>query len=1539
MPLAGGDADKVGNRYEGLWTATVLLRVLHEELRSIYLEPVGPEGDGVEFIVTQRDGVKEYHQVKRQYSGFGAWTLAALASKRVLQAIGAKLSADEEAQFVFVSMSGTPELQELSEMARDARSAAEFVQHFTTASKVRSGSLAVLCELWGGCHEEEAFHRLRRIRVETVAENTLRREAEYRASTLTEGNPATVIDVLAQFALGSIHKELSATSVRDHLTDRGIQRRVWVNDSRALALIEAQNERYLNLLRQTYIFGEPIPRDETQTILQALQTDGARRFFLVSGGAGGGKSGIVAAILDAVRAWQWPVLVVRLDRLDGETTAKQFGTNLGLPDSPAITLARFAGDRPNLLVIDQLDAVSQSSGRNPQRFDIAAEILAQCNIHPRMRVVMACRHFDLQNDSRLRSFVGEQGIAQEVPVGMLSPDAVDVVVARCGGDAAMLTDKQRAFLAVPLNLKLFSEVASENNMGTTVAYDTLQGLYDAYWECKQRDLRQRLGRDSRWTEVVDALTERMTRVQTLSVPLPVLDRFGDVEAKAFLSEGVLVRDGKRVAFFHETFFDYCFARRFLARGERLLPFLRAGEDQPLFLRAAVRQLLAYERGDDFGQYLSDVGELLAAPDVRFHVKRVVLRLLNALPDPTEQEARLMLDLADIPTGDPARDDDLCEQAWQALLSPAWLYLLDRIGFIQKELHADDPGRIARIVHYIGYMARGETSAYVAGIALGMAERPEPWPAHARTVLSWARMESHPDYVELYKRLLSRGYLAEETARDHPFASNSGYFLHDLSKQKPEWAIDVFAAWLRYRIEQCARSGQDNPLSPPQTDDSPQSSWGRDYYADTSGNDLAEWAKVAPAAFVEQLLPLVLRIVVHTAAHEDPAPRGDTIWRYRCFGSRYSLPAELEEALVTALVLLAAEDPEAFVRLAEAPLKAHLDYETAGFLLAKGYTGNGAVFAERAATFLLADDAWLQLGYSDSSFWVSRQLLDAITPHVSDDTLQRLEDRLLTFETPHEKDKDSRRWRGYSQQALLNGIAPSRRSRAVERRLGELARKLGVADDEPPRGIQGGFIGSPIQADQAKLRDEDWIGIATKYTREEARTRRFADIMRSGGPDQVASDFQRHAKQEPERFARILLRLPQTTEAVYFERILWGIAEAVEDLRTAPPELIWDTIRYVHSLPGRPCGRFLGNVIERYGEHAKSVPDDVLRIAVWYATEHPDPDPDASGFGGDLLTHGLNTVRGGMMGAVASLLWKDAEHYFPFFEPYLDQMVADPSMAVRSRVAQVLQPVLNIDRDRAADLLSRLCDVQPEHDVLLATHHVCQTLAYLTSTHFQRAEPLLVRMVASPDPSARKAGAQILTLAATWGNQAALALAEPLCVRSGDATVRAATADLLATVLTNSHTAERSFCEESLVRFFDDEAESVRKEAADCFRAFRNNDALADYLYLAEAFVDSRAFGDDTFSFFQMLKTTTTALPEIVLVVFERSIELMRSVPPGERVRTGRFVDRDSSLLLRFYEQTEREPALRRRTLDVIDALARCDTYNLEQTLAAGERGM
>lgn len=94
MPLPGGPANKLGNRYETWWTVSQLVRVVRGEATSIEIEP--PGAHFAEFAIRTPDAT-EYHQAKLQHHS-GKWTLPELRSDILPRAVQA-LAITPNAQF------------------------------------------------------------------------------------------------------------------------------------------------------------------------------------------------------------------------------------------------------------------------------------------------------------------------------------------------------------------------------------------------------------------------------------------------------------------------------------------------------------------------------------------------------------------------------------------------------------------------------------------------------------------------------------------------------------------------------------------------------------------------------------------------------------------------------------------------------------------------------------------------------------------------------------------------------------------------------------------------------------------------------------------------------------------------------------------------------------------------------------------------------------------------------------------------------------------------------------------------------------------------------------------------------------------------------------------------------------------------------------------------------------------------------------------------------------------------------------------------
>src|SRR6266851_7335502 len=217
MSLAGGPADKLGNRYELWWTVLKVMDILRGQWNTVRLEEPGVEK--AEFVLRGASG-KSLHQAKKQ-AGDGKWTLSELSSKDnpYVQAIGRQLR-DANTGVVLVSGSDAPELAELSTRARNSASLEEFNEFFVQSKKHQAG-FAQLQRIWGNCDSETARGYLRRIEVRVIDEKSLRDQTMMTAQALFLLSPADVCSTIAGLVLDSVHQELSRAEIVKFLAEKG----------------------------------------------------------------------------------------------------------------------------------------------------------------------------------------------------------------------------------------------------------------------------------------------------------------------------------------------------------------------------------------------------------------------------------------------------------------------------------------------------------------------------------------------------------------------------------------------------------------------------------------------------------------------------------------------------------------------------------------------------------------------------------------------------------------------------------------------------------------------------------------------------------------------------------------------------------------------------------------------------------------------------------------------------------------------------------------------------------------------------------------------------------------------------------------------------------------------------------------------------------------------------------------------------------------------------------------------------------------------
>ena len=658
MPLPGGPADKFGNRYESWWTVFQLIRIIRGDADSIRIEE--PTVDKAEFVVTAGDH-RELHQARSSHPN-GKWSLSSLRYKGLLQSIFDQLSENPNIRFIFVSGSDAPELRELTRRAKDAKDLEEFEAEFVNA-QAQKEAFTTLKSFWQNAKTTTAYEILQRVEVRTMDELGIKEQVRESLQARFLTKPDDVCDALRSIAADSIHKRIDREQLISALGNRGFRLRKLAKPSDAPSLISEVTNHYLEVTKKKLIQGSIIPRSFTQSLLTKIKENATGCDCILTGKAGGGKTGCVIECLEALRKSENPVAVLafRLDRIAPVSSTYELGEYLGLEESPGFVLAKAseAMSGEAVLIVDQLDAVSTTSGRNSSFFDVIEDLLIEVRDWRnkiKINIVMVCREFYWNNDHRLRRLLTKE--YAHTPVTDFSPDEVKSVIETGRFEIEQFNKRQLDLLCLPQNLDLFLD--PNDDPDSQPKFSSTKELFDHYWEKKRRAVNNRaFPSPDYWSDVIQLMCDEMTVSQQLSVRKEKLDHFPGDYINQMASEGVLSFDGNRYGFGHESFFDYCFARAFIAQDESLIEFL-VKSGQLLFRRAQVRQVLDYLRDDDQERYFRELKALLTDIGIRCHLKDLAVALAVEQSTPDEKvwkvlAPRIKSELAAIKSGSPNPD--------------------------------------------------------------------------------------------------------------------------------------------------------------------------------------------------------------------------------------------------------------------------------------------------------------------------------------------------------------------------------------------------------------------------------------------------------------------------------------------------------------------------------------------------------------------------------------------------------------------------------------------------------------------------------------------------------------------------------------------------------------------------------------------------------------------------------------------------------------------------------------------------------------------
>ena len=1351
---SGGQADKLGNRYEGFWVARQLVRLVLGEIAAVQLEAVGDDEDGVDLWVTGLDGRRNPQQCKRKNRSNGRWTLADLRSRRVLQYLAAQLRAHPGAAFTFVSADPAPGLRDLAETARLAGDDAgaffrDALGVAARAADLRAFAAGVGSDADDPARRAELFDLLTRTHTHVFGDD---REGRAGVGALArpviDGDGAAVVEALANLAQDNMGRVLRADEVRAHLCARGFPPRDLAGNPLVSARVEHLRSEFRDGLRHLLIQSESIERPEAAGVAELI--GGGERLVVLHGRAGGGKSCVLLQLLDALDRAGVPHLPLRLDRRRPAGSARRFGIDgCDLPDSPAVCLHSLAAGGRAVLVLDQLDAVRWSPLHPGSGWEACREVMDEALALPGLAVVVACRTFDLRDDQQVMAWRRQRGdggreAGAEVEVGDLPESAVARAVERAGVPPGALTPNQVRLLRTPLHLSLWVRVAAGS---ARPVFDTPTELMHAFWGVQFEDAARHGVPGAEFRAAVTALTTAMDRAGRLSVPSRVLEGFSQAAA-SLRSQHVVTESGREVAFAHQNYFEYQLATRLIdhatAGGRPVAEWLR-GTDQSLMRRTQLRLVLTLLRDESPAGCVAVVRSILDDPAVRFHLKQLALRVLGEFPDPTAPERALGCEL----TSDVNWRGHAFAQIF--LRHRVWFEALCDAGVLARWFESGDDADIGSGLWLCQVWATACGERVAGALALHLAA-PDPWPAWVAGVLAF---DPADDPERLFAHRLRS--IREGFGRDY-------LVLERLAAARPERCAALIDAHLDRRwaapdsTRGRNRSGRNNEIP---------------YLFDhEEAGHLRAAARAAPEAFWPALAGRVAAAC--EATRQAPRRSGpDEFWRDSTWPVGRLLAPDphltaLPEIVAHAGAALTGRDPAGFV----AGALAHHPSATVQAMVGRALGLAPAAASEVAVNWLCGHPRRLTLrDHGGRRHGVASGIITAHSAACSDGAYRRLE-RLILGHYPA-RERRSAEWQrhclqsgrsvgndlGRSQLALLRLLPQGRLGARAAARLTSYERKFAGAPAEPDsvRFGMARVVQSPIRPEDAEeISDCGWLEIVRNAGRN-GGLRGFEEVggrLVERSRRAYARSLGERAAIEPGRFARLALRFPADAHPAYSAEVLNAAARAAppqpdqEGWSPAPDAEVAALVRHVGYKTDTEVATALCRLAR--DRRAAAADPDTLALVRRYAAEHPHPATEWSVTNRgpepepDYELDAINCVRGAALDAVAGLLF-DEPCLAGEFEPALRSATGHPSMAVRVAAVRACLPLLNGPRDLAVELFLLAAD--GADDRAMATQSAERFLSHAIVTHAGQLDGLLRRLAASAHPSAATAGA--MWLAAGW----------------------------------------------------------------------------------------------------------------------------------------------------------------------------------------------
>lgn len=830
------------------------------------------------------------------------------------------------------------------------------------------------------------------------------------------------------------------------------------------------------------IWGRHIDRPELQQLLQRISESPAGATLLV-GGAGTGKSALLAELYGALGENPCARFAIKADTIDpGVASISDLSESLGIDGDLEAHLHSLAYERGLVLLIDQLDAVSEVMDQSTHRMQVLLRLATNLRAARgpdgsllAVHIVVSSRPFEAKFDARFKQLK-----ADDITLAPPPYERVEELLARVGIEPDKVPASLRETLRTPFALGLYVDLV---RAGADPEELTSGNLLDRWLDRKLPTEPQR----TPFLQFLRQLAADMTEHETLWRPAALYEPDHSPLVRTAEAVGLLRRDGDTIGFAHQSWLDDFQAKRF-ATGAALVEFAWARQDG-LFARGTVLRGLEHLRKADTRAYEDALRLLLSDGQTRRHIRHLTTDFLASALDPSLQEIAWVEWLV-------CNDKPLANRAfgkiagtwssWRAGLLPLLPNLMQEpehewsaILLLASEAAQDPAGALDLIDHYWSTPEKDEAVYRLIDRAPLISERA----------------------VRRLKVIFGRLPLAD-WAVSHVVTTIA-------DAGAVEQAIDIAAGWAA--VQQ------------------------NDRHHSLRLHDLEKVAAQAPLLFAKAFLPWFVTV----ASQETLADRDHEYVRSRSIPYDWKFDADqgvLTEVLRLSLTEVARADPAGAASLLDEYVGVEIDEIQS--LIADSFAANPEAFRDKAYSFLLADPRRLKLGddmlEGDDGIthhmrgWSTANLIEAITPFLGQAETSALQQAIASWQ-PFDPEfltglgRDRMKWLRYAQDErlmLFSKFPADQLDPRLRRQIAEWAKAQPKLRRTTGRAMAH-FVGSPMSQEQmSKASDHDLLGMFDTANDRNKSENEFRHFLR-GGMRELSRVFGALAKEEPARAMAIV----------------------------------------------------------------------------------------------------------------------------------------------------------------------------------------------------------------------------------------------------------------------------------------------------------------------------------------------------------------------------------------------------------------------------------